>query len=118
VGDRSDELVTTLRKGADELRLVVSIAEHLSDSQDVLLDDLRIHEGIAPQCFENLFLGYEPIGMVDEISQEIERLRSERHALVAAPHTLIGDIETERMKPFHGWLHGEKSGTPVCYAPP
>src|SRR5262252_8390357 len=60
VGHRCDELVPTLRKGSNELRIVMPVAENLPDSQDVLLDDFMVDEAVGPQRFEDLFLCNEP----------------------------------------------------------
>src|SRR5262249_54726176 len=101
VGHRSDELIAAFRKGTNELQVVPAVAEHLPDSQDVLLDDLLVHEGVGPQGFENLFLRHEPVAVVDEIPQEIEGLWRERDALLPLPQAVVRRVEPERVELLH-----------------
>src|SRR5262249_29882439 len=101
VGHRCDELITALRKGSNELRLIAAITEYLAYSQDVLLHDLGVDDGVGPQGFENLVLGDEPLVAVDEIAEQVESLRRQGDALVSAPQALVGRVESERLELFH-----------------
>ena len=101
VGDRRDKLVAASRERADEHRLVMPVTQHLTDAQDVFLDDLLVHEGVGPQRFEDFLLCDEAVGMIDEIPQQIERLRSQRHALVSTPQTVVGRVQPERVEVLH-----------------
>ncbi len=101
VGDRRDELIPALRNRANELRLVAPVAEHLPDPEDVLLYHFLIHEGVGPQRLEDFVLRDDPPRVVDEVPQQVEGLRRERDALVAAPEAVIDGVEPERVELLH-----------------
>src|SRR2546425_4261121 len=73
-----DELIAALGKGLDERRPVGSVAQGLPDFQDVFLDDLRIDVSLRPDGLQDLFLCHQPIGMLDQEAEHVERLRRQR----------------------------------------
>ena len=89
-------------KGSDEGRRVGPIAERLADLEDVLLHHLGGDVGPRPEGLEDLLLGDEPIGVLDEVAEEAKRLGRHRDALAVAPEALVDGIETERVELLHG----------------
>src|SRR5262249_22299906 len=101
LGHRSHELIPTPWKCLDERRPVRSIAEDLPDFQDVLLDDFRIDVSVRPEGLQDLLVCYQAIRVLDQIAEHVERLRRQRHTLVAAPQTLVDRVKTKRVEVLH-----------------
>ena len=67
-GDGRNELVTPLGEGADKARLFGFVAERLTQLEDVSAKDFRLDVGFRPEGFEQLFLGDEASGMIDQVA--------------------------------------------------
>ena len=65
---RRHEFVAALVHGLDEHRIVAAITEDLADSDDVLLDEFRVHVRLRPQRLEDLVLGDDSIRVIDQTS--------------------------------------------------
>jgi hypothetical protein len=89
--DRSGELVAALGKRLDEPLLVTVVAEHAPHRSD-----LRRQRGVGycpavPEKLDQLALGDHPFAMVQQISQELERLslQRDRRAIARKPAVRI-----------------------------
>src|SRR6266436_9707844 len=90
---RRYEFVAALVHGLDEHRVVAAITEDLADSEDVLLDEFRVHVRLRPQRLEDLVLGNDSIRVIDQIAKQIERLWPKRYALLPTPQAVVDGVE-------------------------
>ncbi len=56
---------------------------------------------LRPDGLQDLFLCHQPIGMLDQEAEHVERLRRQRHTLVAAPQTVVDRVEPECVELLH-----------------
>ena len=72
--DGGDEPVPSPGQRLDEHGLPGVVPEHRSNGRDVALQDLRLHVSLRPQRFEELIVGHQSSGVLDEIPQHIKSL--------------------------------------------
>jgi hypothetical protein len=96
--DGSDKPVSTLGQGLDELRLVGSVTQSLSDFKNVLSKDLWIDIGLCPQCIKNFVLRDYPSRVLDQVCEHVKGLGSDGYTISIAPQKVVGGIETERLE--------------------
>jgi len=87
--------------GLGVLVIVAAIAERVSNTEDVFLDDFRIDVGVRPQRLENFLLGNDSVPALDQIMQQVECLRTERHAFLSSPQAVVDRVEAKGMERFH-----------------
>ncbi len=99
--DGSDELVAPPWKRLDEFRVVARIAQGFANSQNIFLNDFGIYVRFGPQRIKNFILRHQPVRVLHQIAQHIERFRRQRHSLFPAPQAVVHGIEPERMELLH-----------------
>jgi hypothetical protein len=94
-------LISPPRHCLNKNRLVVAISQNFSDGQDVLLDDFLVYVCLGPQRIKDFLLRHKSTGVLDQVTQHVERLRRDRDTMVAAPKALIECVEPKRVKQLH-----------------
>jgi hypothetical protein len=96
--DRGEEPVAALGHGLDH-RLPV-LAQGLAHLPDALDEGITGDRGVGPQAPDQLVLGDEAPGIADEMDEDVERLRPQRHDRVAEPHAARPHVEREAPEPI------------------
>src|SRR6266849_1107061 len=113
VFDRCDEPVAPSRHRLDEVRSPRWIIERPAEVEDLLLDGLRLDEGVRPGRIEQFAVGDQSAGVLHQVAQDFEALWRQQDALIrprfaGAPEALVDAIETEGREQLHG---GASTGT-------
>ena len=102
VGHLSDEPIPATPNVADRVLLTSVVTDGASD----LLDSrgqVRLGEkGVAPHAVEQFHLVDDPISMLDEVAQEVERLRLQVHRFAGPTEIATGHIKIEVAESEHG----------------
>jgi hypothetical protein len=103
--DGGDEPVPSSGQRLDERGLSRVVPENGSNLGDVALQNLRLNVRLWPEGFEDLVVGHESPGVLDEIPQHGKGLGCEKNALlgraITTPEALVDGIEPERRKLSH-----------------
>ena len=57
---------------------------------------------LRPQCLKKLVLRHDSPSMLDEVSEHVKSLWTDRHAIAIAPEKVVHRIQTERLEKLHG----------------
>jgi hypothetical protein len=103
--DGGDEPVPPSGQRLDEHGLSRVVPENGSNLGDVALQNLRLNVRLWPEGFEDLVVGHESPGVLDEILQHGKGLGCDKNALlgraITTPEALVDGIEPERRKLSH-----------------
>jgi hypothetical protein len=97
----SYKLVTPLRERRNKCRALGLIAQYLADLQDILSNAFRIDIGIWPERLKELVPRDQPVCVLDQVAQQVERLRRKGHARFLTPQTMVDRVEPEGLEYFH-----------------
>src|SRR6476661_8422570 len=103
---RRNELISAPRKRCDKDGLVALVAQDLTYFQHVFLDYFRIYVSLRPQFFQYLVLRDEPIRVLHQKPQDVERLGRQRHTFLPTPQTVVYSVESKARNDF---MSGEPS---------
>src|SRR5690606_38231453 len=90
-----EEAIAAPRHGLDVARLVRVVAQDAAQFVDVAAQQLFVDGDIAPDAFEQFFLGYEPARILNENAQHFGGLGPQRYALSIPPQRSGGEIEAK-----------------------
>jgi hypothetical protein len=114
VRDWRDELIAPLGKSFDEHRIVMLIAQHFANAQNVFLDEFRIYVCLRPEGFQKFILRYQASRVLHQITQYIEGLWGKRYPVLTAPKAMVRRIKPECLENLHaapfGCQNDEKAG--------
>ena len=71
-------------QGLDKKRIPGAVPQRAPDVGDLVLQDLRLDEGIGPHRLQELILGHQAASVLHKITQDGERFGSQHDALVAS----------------------------------
>src|SRR5262249_46012612 len=84
------------RDGLDELRRSGIVAERCPQLRDSLCQRIVGNIRTGPEGVEQLLLGHQRAGVIEEMQQQVEQLRREIQHLVATEHAVTRTIDGER----------------------
>ena len=93
-----DKPIAPFRHRFDECRLLDVVVQPLPQLRDSARQCVRRDEGVLPDRVQKLFLRDQAVAPDDEQAQDIERLRLERHPLVAFPNAHSAQIEAKSLE--------------------
>ena len=103
--DGGDEPVPSAGQRLDENGFPRVVPQHRSNGGDVALQHLRLNICLRPQRLEELIVGHQSPGVLDEIPQHGKSLGCEKNALlgqaITTPEALVDDVEPKRCKLSH-----------------
>ena len=99
--DPADEPVAARRHGLDVARVPGIVSNRAPELGDDAGERVVGDGGPFPDRVEELLLGNQAIGVVEQVAEHLERLRFELHQLVSPPHPFGREIDayvTERQE--------------------
>src|SRR6266581_282154 len=103
--DGGDEPVPSPGLRLDEDGLPRVVPQHRPNGGDVALQHLRLNIGLWPQRLEELIVGHQSPGVLDEIPQHGKSLGCQKNALlsqaITTPEALVDGVEPEWRKLSH-----------------
>ena len=80
-----------------------SVPQCAPDVGNLILENLRLDEGIGPHRVQELILGHQAAGMLHQVAQDGKRFGSQQDALFltrlpAAPQALVDRVQAEWRK--------------------
>lgn len=101
INDIGDESVAAFGESLNEARLTGVVAEELAQVEHVGAQNLWLDVSLGPQLVEKFVVGDETAGILNEVTQDRERLGRESHCEAVAEQALITRIEPEGPKLLH-----------------
>ena len=89
----ADEAKTLSRNGADHGLILAAVADRLARGVDPARQRGFGDDAAVPHRLDQIVLGDDVVAVFDQVNQEIEHLRLDRHALAAAGQLAKVDIE-------------------------
>lgn len=89
-GDIGEESVAATDDGLDH-----GLTEHAPEVANMSAQDTVAHRNLSPHRIDELLLGDESPGVLDEVAQDSKRLAPERELLAGLPQTLVGNVQLE-----------------------
>ncbi len=103
----ADEPVAAPGQRLDVPRPLRLVLQHSPEVKDLVLDDLGLDRGAGPDRVEQLPVGHQLPGVLDEVVEDAELRRRQQNALLpagasAAPEALVRRVEAEGRELCHG----------------
>ena len=95
------EAVAAFGEGLNESRVTGVVTEELAQVKHVGAQNLWLNIGLGPQLIEELVVGNETAGILDEVAQDRERLGRKSDWAAVVEQALISGIEPEGPKLLH-----------------
>ena len=103
--DGGDEAVPSPGQRLDEHGLPGVVPQNPSNGGDVALQNLRLNVSLRPERLEELSVGHQSPGVLDEIPQNGKGLGCQKNALfgraITTPEALVDGVEPERWELSH-----------------
>jgi hypothetical protein len=98
---QGNEAVAAFGKGLNKLWAGSVVAEELAQLKHVGAQNLRLDIGFRPEFIQEFIVSDEAAGVLDQVTQDRERLGRKSHCDAVVDQTLIPCIEPERPKLLH-----------------
>src|SRR5262249_26265334 len=87
------ESVSAARYGLNKCGTFRPVPQDLTNTQNVLFDNLGIDVSFRPKSFQDLILTYNSARVFDQVAQQIESLGRKRYASSRAPQAMVQRVK-------------------------